>query len=277
MKKFGHTWVQDEGGDYSTVIDDKFHLITWEFGGKCHQMNILFLDAPEGEGQICIDCVPTRDEAMKTMIEWVDRYKESGFLGAEELIRRSYIEYPSLYTYRHQVLDHLFFVIGNGVDWADGQLTDGVKELDPWDDDEVREREKKRDLESHARMYKSIDDILDRLEAKADTDEEKEFYAARRRKEDKTEDLYAQPRPLEDDGRPVDFYPVSNYSKVTKVPDNVADDWLLVAIEAGEMLLERQDPSSDRAAENRKRVSKAMPRLYRMRDERGLSSPEVPS
>jgi len=36
--------------------------------------------------------------------------------------------YPSLFTCEADVLHHLFFVIGNGYEWVDGELSDGCEQ-----------------------------------------------------------------------------------------------------------------------------------------------------
>jgi len=132
-------------------------------------------------------------------------------MNAKQTIINSIIEYPLLYKdidFKHskeKVLDHLFFVNGNGYDWIDGELvgdsqnstiltfTDNYFETPIWS--------KEEDEESFLKDF--------RLEEGRD-------FTPR--------EIYSK--------HPLSLYPLCTYAKILNLPKDIKPDWLACAEEA---------------------------------------------
>lgn len=145
--------------------------------------------------------------------------------------------YPGLFPYEEDVLDHLFFVIGNGYRWEGGELVD---KLDPsqhseeeaiasakelmrkFHRDEIKYSHSKKMRSYHKEMLREIDDP---------NYEEIERQRSLKRRERESEECALLP-----DGRRVaKIYPVCEYSKIVTVPNNVTPSWLNAAKKALEI------------------------------------------
>lgn len=139
--------------------------------------------------------------------------------------------YPSLFQTRADVIDHLFFVIGNGYRWHCGELIDDEprKTLDEITEEriarEVRDISCVRLAQSAARIFgdpiPSDEEVLE---------------------EQLNEEFAYKIGPVR--GKPRDFYPVCGYSKICNVPDDVRPDWLRLAREAARMLIRAENRPS---------------------------------
>lgn len=135
---------------------------------------------------------PTLALARRRAIEWADQYKPAV---AEETIAESMKHWPDIHRSRRDVLDHLFFVIGNGFEWVDGAMLDSCPE-------------------AHLRP-----DIPPPLSPEQIAELDKFLEPAERSTAPRTR-----------------FYPVSGFSQINHVPDDVLPDWLALAHEAADLL-----------------------------------------
>lgn len=151
----------------------------------------------------------------------------------DETILISVQFYPGISPTRENVLNHLFFTIGNGYEWVDGELIcdeDRFVGVDPiehqaewasnfcgqqgWGEDDFR------------RMMGEALPIIETAEERAST----KWYPHEF-------DLLG----LGDVDEPVSYnssfiYPICRYSRIHSIPDDVKDDWLLGAVEAINMV-----------------------------------------
>lgn len=72
-----------------------------------------------GDVAISLYRTDTLAEAQRKAIAWADAYKPATVEGT---MRDSFERWPTLFTTRVEVIDHLLFVIGNGYEWLDGAL-----------------------------------------------------------------------------------------------------------------------------------------------------------
>lgn len=126
-------------------------------------------------------------------------------MNPEETIRTSIWNYPVLWfeSGRAGVLEHMFFVLGNGYDWVDGEI------VAYWDDD---------DREGYDPYPGKDDEISNRLR------DEYNVKAAHVR--ENIETYVTGP------GMPRSLYPLYNSAMIITMPDDVTDEWLAVAVEA---------------------------------------------
>ncbi len=126
----------------------------------------------------------------------------------KETIRRGLLNFPSLYQEPADVLHHLFAVIGNGFEWFDGNLVSWYseeKDADVWLQEQIDDAVNSNmpSLVLHYRQmqhsYQFIKDNIEDIIEHGDT-----RYAG-------------------------DYYPLSSYSRIMTVPDDVTDEWLKAA------------------------------------------------
>lgn len=125
--------------------------------------------------------------------------------------------YPTIFPTREKVLDHLFFVIGNGYIWKGGHLvsTTKIKEKDPL----------KFNLDNFPTL--SPKKRIERLKAILETAEERAKPGFPH-----VEKMRSALFKEEIDWNADSLYPLNSYSKIFSVPDNVRPDWLRAAAEA---------------------------------------------
>jgi len=175
-------------------------------------------------------------------------------MNVEDTVRRLLMDWPSLYKSRSDVMENLFCCYGTGYDWIDGEIAfeygeDAYQEMHararerrPVTDDPqvilaarragMSEQERQREDERAAEMtallakypgeepYVPVEVEVARLEA----DEARYVW--------ENIDALCQrrmPRPQ--------IYPMSEYSPLARIPDDVKDDWLDAAQEAVWMVL----------------------------------------
>lgn len=224
MKRHGTEWTRDGDGWSGTVIAaPRFHPRTWRFGGiwQC----VVEIDDPacrEPRGvHVCLQHRSTMPAAMAHCVEWVRAYQVSGPSSVEETLHQAFDRWPSLYRTRMDVADHILCTIGNGFSWLDGAA------LNTGPEDHLDRR-----LEvispALAALFAALPDIAAEHEA-----------SARRRAEEE-----ALPRPFVDDGGPRAFCPISDYSLISTVPDDVRPDWLAFAYETACAVRDRHDDAA---------------------------------
>lgn len=132
--------------------------------------------------------------------------------------------YPSLFQTRADVINQLFFVIGNGYHWQNGELIDGEPRKTLEEITEERIAREVQDI-SRVRLAQSAARIFgDPIPTEAEALEEQ-----------LNEEFAYKIGPVR--GSPRDYYPVCEYSKLCNVPDDVRPDWLRLAREAARMLI----------------------------------------
>ena len=158
------------------------------------------------------------------MLDWIKRFREEGVPGPEESIAWSFEHYPDLYDTRAEVIDHLFFSGGTGIDWLDGALMDTDQEPVPTYNPMREQLDQMKRIEQDLRKIQEEFNIgipLPEPEPPKPTE-----------------------RPLPDDGAPLKLVGFSDWSNIRNVPPDVRPDWLKLAIEAATLL-------RDRAADSR--------------------------
>lgn len=221
MKRYGVEWKSDGFGDWYGS-SGRFSISIWRFGPRFQCKVFVKYPQAKEDPDIGLPISESRDEAMQRGVAWIKQFEENGPGSPDEVFSDCYNHYKSIYQYRHQVIEQLFFVIGNGYDWLDGAIVSNSpydhlealhRQEDKWD---AEEEEREKDWEALRARFPELGESP---------------IAARRRKT-------IGPHP--DDGRPLALYPVSEgYSNIFLVPDDVTDEWLQVAYEAAIMLRDR--------------------------------------
>lgn len=209
------------------MVGDKFEVTTWQFG-SIHQSKVFVLypgsKDPMDRDRIGVCLAPgkTRKEAMQRGLDWVAAYKAPD--SPDELFPKLFRRWRTIYRTRVDIIDHLFFVIGNGYSWMDGAMV-------PTSDDDEGERPVEVPPPGSP---KYMSDEYFKLPREAQRVIDNAHYHAREE---------AMPiGPLPDNGAPRNFYPVCHYSGILCIPEDVRPDWLLVAYEAALLLRDRQIP-----------------------------------
>lgn len=251
VRACGHVWKPD-GDGVATAVHGRFTVTTWRFG-DIHQSKV-FVDYPKSrdpvgtEVGICLRPGKTRKEAMQHGLAWVDTYiKAGGPEGPDTLFPKLYRDWRTIYRTRLDIIDHIFFTIGNGYTWLDGGI------IATSDEKPIRVKHPKGAPEFATPEFFALEDhqlqhII--MQAAMDAREEKMVVG-----------------PLPDDGKPRHFYPICEYSDVLNTPEDVREDWLKVVYEAAVVLRDRQsiEPDgfhdSERCASNREHGRKVVEEL----------------
>ena len=217
------------------MVGDRFEVTTWKFG-RIHQSKV-FVRYPSSRDPmdrtsigVCLAPGKTRNEAMQRGLDWVAAYKAPA--SPDELFPKLFRRWRTIYRTRADIIDHLFFVIGNGYSWMDGAIV-------PTSDEDENDGEG------------ACGDGLGRpvaVHPPGSPEYMSDAYLRLPREEQRAiDDAYFYAReaalpigPLPDDGAPRSFYPVCQYSAILCIPDDVRPDWLAVAYEAAVMLRDRQ-------------------------------------
>lgn len=131
-------------------------------------------------------------------------------MSPDETIEQSIRCYPSVHRNRSQVLDHLFFTIGNGYEWINGELVNPF----PY----------KTEFEPHYSLTNAIE------RGTVDASD------LRRSMESDFEDRCISEESVERSKRYGVFspYPESDLSRINNLPDNITPEWAAAAREARE-------------------------------------------
>lgn len=230
LRGAGRIWTGGHG-EWTTQINERITVLTWPFADK-HQCKVLVKYNGDEVG-IGLMIQPTILEAMKRGVRWVEDYIKNGVPSIEQLFKDCYTHWPTLYKNRVDIIEHLFFVIGNGYEWLDGAIICDSPDsyLESIKDEEERKKNPRPEDVKRRELFKKII--------------EDEFTPENKKKElqyflDEEDGLITYERPLPDEGEPRVFYPVSkNYSAITQVPDDVRPEWLALAYEAAKLLRDR--------------------------------------
>lgn len=233
LKRYGYEWGSppDSELEWETTIGRSI-AGTWKFG-NIHQCKIFIKYKHMVDGKkyssrhytigndlvaICLRAAPTRDEAMKRMVDWIHSFDVHGPPSVEQVFQSNFDNWADLYPNRVAMIDQMFFVIGNGYSWLDGNLVSTSPD-------------------SH--LEKPSASIYDTMEEEdyvpIDADDMYRAYFAEmlkpiREKQKKAKDMYWNTGTYA-------FYPVSQeYSNICCVPDDVKPEWLQVAYEASLLL-----------------------------------------
>ena len=169
----------------------------------------------------------------------------------EDTKRAMMASYPRLFIDDTDIVNHLFFVIGNGYEWENGQLVSGdgsVEEQIKFARDDYKrfleERinwEKQffeREKDEFGLNYHSFNYYQEELKRMDDPN-----YIANEqarelvwRKEQIADGMAGDTWLLNDDGSVCrKIYPLCQYSHILSIPDDVADDWFEAAKKAFSM------------------------------------------
>lgn len=229
-------WKKIESYDNKQLWEEgRYAATTWEFG-SIYQCKVFIKYEHTIDGKkhtspgfddnigICLTPGKTREEANKRVLDWIETFKKRGILSSNKLFKRCQKNYPSLFPNRVSILEHLFFVSGNGYDWLDGCLI----ELSPSDHLEAKIMRK---------QDKNMDDLVARI--KENGREARKLLGIPEPDEEKVddEDSYRKKRAEVDLHM---FYPVSkDYSNICQVPDDVQTHWLKISYEAAILLRDK--------------------------------------
>ena len=153
----------------------------------------------------------------------------------EKTLRNSLILYPSLFTSKWDVYHHWFIVIGNGYGWVDGEL---VCDYGNDEQDTTLEEAIEKHFDFHASDRALLSSPL--------------RFSIERLKQDIIETVNWEEKllkPFSDEGRNTirdsRIYPLSNYSHILNIPDDIKEDWKVAAKEMYEWLLNNTDKISE--------------------------------
>ena len=148
----------------------------------------------------------------------------------KETLEATMIAYPRLFLTEADYLCQAFFTIGNGLRWIDGELSDG-RPL------EVMIEEARKNREYTNKIYS---DTFESLREDGEEIPEIEVYETGNVEIDQAKELKSREAFIEegfDDGwyknedgtlgRPI--YPISQFSKIMNLPDDIKPDWLEAA------------------------------------------------
>ena len=233
VRACGRIW---EWGDYdgiSTRVDGRFDVLTWRFG-NIHQCKVFVHYSgsrdPSELGRIgmCLRPSKTQKEAMQKGLDWVKQYQTRGPLTPDELFPNLYWDWKTIYRTRLDILDHLFFSIGNGYSWLDGSIVP----TDLGEREELTMSRRFPGVKIPENPPKFGSDECQKLPAKV------QLAILETEIDAQEEDLPVGPLP--DDGAPRSFYPICQYCNILHIPDDVKPEWLAVAYEAAVALRDRQ-------------------------------------
>lgn len=150
-----------------------------------------------------------------------------------------YDEFPTLFKERADCLNHLFCTIGNGYEWEDGELVDGVD----YDDDYIKHLESEMvngKAYQHNKYSLRDDYIANDYIAEKFIHPYDEYFTVENRVRGilrEPDDVYYEEP---DRKKRWSFYlqGYSQFARIRNVPSNVKDDWLKGVHECTEILLE---------------------------------------
>lgn len=130
-------------------------------------------------------------------------------MNVEATIQRSLFYYPTLFQNRTQVLHFLFYVIGNGHEWEDGELVNIFADRDEHPLDHLSHWDRAAVGSRHPEDYRDIKHLqLRRIQAVHNTLIGRSLTHG-----------------------PFTLYPDSDYAHIHHVPADVKDDWRAAAAE----------------------------------------------
>jgi hypothetical protein len=206
--------------DQDSSYDDAFRVAmsrcvvqTWRFG-EIHQCVVNIGDVRVGLAP-CGDV----DSALEKGVVWAETFEKNGPPDMPTVFEDCFKNWPTIYQTRIDVINHIFFVIGNGYEWVDGSIICTSPE------DATSPFQNHRELVRAKRLA--------RLKASAAAGDKRAIETMQIMGK-----LFEEPTPgpHPDGPPPYSFYPVCDFSKICHVPDNVTDSWLRVAYGAAVLL-----------------------------------------
>lgn len=164
----------------------------------------------------------------------------------ETTLKSCLMEYPSIFPNALSVYDHLFCTIGNGYEWENGQLVDG----------------KDKAITIEEAVVKQIQDLIDDPIERFTVFEDFDFGTAKKILNAHYKRIIKYVKMIFDtDNRMKDFsfdvideefiskvfddkcklYPLSKYSHICNIPDDVQYDWLMAAKKMYDIIIENED------------------------------------
>lgn len=238
----GHIWHStpcNPTDGWTTNLNERIRLTTWQFG-SIHQC-VLNISYNDDDVHIGLEPNKTVQEAMAHLVQFGINLIEKGFSqSVEQVFQDCYAHWPSLYRTRLDIINHIFFTIGNGYEWLDGSIICAG----PEDHIGARERDEYRRKNPDQSTLKSIA-LFKAIVEDPESSEETKKIAERGLSlyDNETETDFT--RPLPDDGQPRAFYPVCDSSNICNVPNDVKPDWLALAYEAVILLRDRSGISDE--------------------------------
>jgi len=242
FRRFAADWFHNRDG-WGGIYKGRYRLCVWRFGDiwqccvEAHPKGTALTSEISDEGSYAWMALwpqKTMNNAMKHARDWCDRDDKS--LTVQQTFDECFKNHPTLFRVRRQVIDHLFFVNGNGYCWLDGALMSSYAQKTP--EEEVEERR----AESEWRLKNNIP-VSDYA---AKFDEEMLAHQAAMKIGPLTEVEYRHEKAAdilcihEKCEHPSSFYAVCKYANINHVPDDVKPDWLALAHEAAKLLAEEQ-------------------------------------
>lgn len=148
--------------------------------------------------------------------------------------------YPSLFVDEADVLDHLFFTIGNGYEWVEGQLVDVCEERDEL---YVERTQKKRIERARKKLAEALNDFGEEsilIQHYRDELALAKKSPVAQRAEERRYRLRCAMNPVGNKRSQVHVfdkagalkryvYPICEYSHIVSIPDDVQPDWFKAA------------------------------------------------
>ena len=174
----------------------------------------------------------------------------------KDALKRSLLNYPTIFPNAFTVYHHWFCVIGNGYEWKDGQLVHSydpddlaydkdqaiiryLKDtlIDEWKEDRTARRFLKINMSDEEDISRYVishnEDVIKDIKRILDIDQRMEDFMVR-----KNMDFYA-------DNSEFKFYPLSNYSRICNLPDDIQPDWLKAAMKMVKIMEANLDKVDD--------------------------------
>lgn len=233
IQRHGQVWNL-KGETWHTVIDGRFHAVTWAFG-SIHQSKVIveyehsgsnFTVCERGVG-VCLAPGKTRDEAMEGALNWIESYKAKGPRTPGQVIDRMFWEYPDLFDSRSDALAQLFFTTGGGYGWLDGAVIPLDEEVMKWEPRKSQTEWLQEKIDMFTPLGSMFDDVIIDLEK-----QKQEELAEIRAKAERT-------------------FSISRYSNISRIPPDVRTDWMITTIEALQLLARRGDETASSFAKTK--------------------------
>ena len=176
----------------------------------------------------------------------------------QDQLRKSLLNFPMLFPNALSVYDHLFCVIGNGYEWKDGELVHSGEEnkrfsnmtvkdavlallqealVDDWKDETSTVRQ-------FAKAYEPLDDLSNYIARHGENVVEnvKGIFDVENRIKDFSIPTF---KGLKFYNGEFKFYPISKYSAICNIPDDIKPDWLQAIIQFIDIMVANPDRVDD--------------------------------
>ena len=153
-------------------------------------------------------------------------------------LRRMLLNFPMLFPNALSAYDHLFCVVGNGYEWKDGELVHTSKISKRFRNMTVKDavlallkedlvdewKDKNSTTRRFAKAYEPLDDLSNYIAKNGEDviESVKSIFDIEKRMKDFSIPKYRR-QYFKDEFK---FYPISKYSAICNIPDDVQPDWL---------------------------------------------------